>query len=129
MHEHSLVRSLVGQVQEIARKHAAISIDEVVIAVGPLSGVEPLLLNSAFSRIASGELFAHVRFTIEETPLTIRCESCQLESELVNFVFICAHCGSVSTRVISGEGVLLRRVKLRWQRTEGSSRANASDYC
>jgi hydrogenase nickel incorporation protein HypA/HybF len=112
MHEYSLVRTLLDQVQEIARQHAATAVAEVVIAVGPLSGVEPLLLQSAFQRMAPSELLEHTQLTIQNVPLVVECESCGRQSNLSNFVFACQHCESSATRVVSGEDIMLRHVML-----------------
>jgi hydrogenase nickel incorporation protein HypA/HybF len=48
MHESSLVRALLTQIREACQPHSPIDIHEVFIAIGPLAGVEPLLVASAF---------------------------------------------------------------------------------
>ena len=50
MHEASLARALLNQVAQIARDRQGQAVLEVIVQVGPLSGVEPLLLVEAFSR-------------------------------------------------------------------------------
>ncbi len=48
MHEVSLVCSLLAQVIEVAKPLTTDSIHRVVVSIGPLSGVEPLLVAQAF---------------------------------------------------------------------------------
>ena len=52
MHEHSLVRSLLDQVEQLRRENGAVSVDVVTVEIGPLSGVEPDLIHSAFEQLA-----------------------------------------------------------------------------
>lgn len=121
MHEYSLVRKLLEQVQDIAHQHAATEVTEIVMALGPLSGVEPVLLRSAFQRLATSELLQRAQLTIENVALVVQCDSCGRESKLSNFVFACQYCGSGTTRVVSGEDVMLRHVMLRVPDVEEAS--------
>jgi hydrogenase nickel incorporation protein HypA/HybF len=118
MHEQSLVRSLLAQVEQIAAKHRANEVDEVVIAVGSLAGFEPLLLASAFERLAASDLFRRTRLTIEHEPLTLVCQNCGDTFAPAEFVFTCPGCASQKTRVIRGEGVILKNVALRLPQLE-----------
>jgi hypothetical protein len=51
MHEESLVRSLLHQVEDLARQHHATEVDDIEVEIGPLSGVESLLVQEAFERL------------------------------------------------------------------------------
>jgi hydrogenase nickel incorporation protein HypA/HybF len=113
MHEYSIVRTLIDQVQDIASRNAASAVTEVVLAVGPLSNVEPLLLHSAFEQLAGDGLLRGAQLTIEQVALTIQCDTCGCHSTLNSFVFICERCGSATTRVVSGEDVMFRHVVLQ----------------
>jgi hydrogenase nickel incorporation protein HypA/HybF len=112
MHEYSLARALAEQVRDIARQHCATSVTEVVVAAGPLAGVEPLLLASAFEQVATDELLCKVRLIIEEAPLTVHCDTCERESEIKDFAFVCPHCGAGTTRMVGGDALILRHVVL-----------------
>jgi hydrogenase nickel incorporation protein HypA/HybF len=119
MHEYSVVRMLMELVQEIAQRNAAQAVAEVVVAVGPLSGIEPLLLQSAFQQMATSTLLQRARLTIEEVAVTIQCDSCSRQSTLHDFDFTCHHCGSSRTQVVSGEDLMLRHVTLQVPAAEG----------
>lgn len=120
MHEYSLANAIAEQVRDITRQHSAIVVTEVVVAVGLLAGVEPLLLASAFEQIATDELLCKARLTIEQVPLTIHCDTCESDSELHEFAFNCPQCGADNTRVVGGDGVILRHVVLGQPETEGA---------
>ena len=52
MHEHSLVHALLEQVERLAGEQGAGEVEEVRVQLGPLSGVEPLLVKTAFEMLA-----------------------------------------------------------------------------
>jgi hydrogenase nickel incorporation protein HypA/HybF len=111
MHEQSLMRTLLKQVEEIRFEYNAERVQEVRVEVGPLSGVEPMLLASAFAQLASEETVAGARFVIDEVPLLAHCESCDNRFEILDFAFRCPACrGHVTT--ISGDEVQLVSVSL-----------------
>ena len=67
MHEVSLVRSLLEQVDRVVTSQGGRAAVEVCVEIGPLSGVEPLLVKEAFTQLAGdGTLI------IDEVPLTAR---------------------------------------------------------
>jgi hydrogenase nickel incorporation protein HypA/HybF len=112
MHEHSLVRNLLKQAERIRRQHDADRIIEVRVEVGPLSGVEPLLLASAFELLTAEANLAGARLLIDEVALSARCESCQCEFEVNDFVFRCHRCGGNVT-VTRGDELQLVSVSLQ----------------
>jgi len=112
MHETSLVRSLIRQVWQLVAQHGGGQVSEVLLEVGPLSGVEPLLLQSAWREQVSEMEFATTVLSIDEVPLTVRCCGCDHEFESVKFNFRCPCCQGVDTHVIRGEGLLLQSITL-----------------
>lgn len=105
MHEVSLVRSLLEQVSRIVTSQGGRAAVEVRVEIGPLSGVEPLLVKAAFTQLAGdGTLI------IDEVPLTARCDSCHTEFELENFRFVCPHCDSRETSIVRGDAFRLMSV-------------------
>lgn len=102
MHETALVRSLLDQVDRLLAEHGASELDEVRVEVGPLSGVEPLLLQSAFERLAPLTNARGARLAIDEVPLSARCLECRQEFDIEAFHFQCPCCGSTSINVTRG---------------------------
>lgn len=103
MHEESLVRSLLAQVEQLRVEHAAEAITCVTVEVGPLSGVEPLLVREAFKRLIVGTPQADMKLVIREVPLTCLCRACGAESRLDSFHFQCPDCGSSSVQITTGD--------------------------
>ena len=113
MHESSLVRALLTQVREACQPHSPIDIDEVVIAIGPLAGVEPLLVASSFELLTRNTDLQHTRLVIQQVPLRLACRSCGGEHESNEICFCCPSCTSPRTQVIAGDGMILRHILLR----------------
>jgi hydrogenase nickel incorporation protein HypA/HybF len=113
MHESSLVRALLTHVREACQPYSPIDIDEVVIAIGPLAGVEPLLVASAFDLLTRDTDLEHARLVIQQVPLRLACQSCGGEHESDEITFFCPRCVSPRAQVIAGDGMILRHILLR----------------
>ena len=112
MHERSLINALLRQVEKLRRDHGAGSVSEVRVEVGPLSGVEPLLLATAFEQLASASNLSDAKLVIDEVPLRAVCKFCDREFEVQGFVFRCPACGQ-NVRVIRGDEFQLVSVSLQ----------------
>lgn len=121
MHEYSLVRRLLAQVRETAGPHSDAAVEEVVITIGPLAGVEPLLVASAFEFLVCDTPFAATRLVIEQVPLRLTCAACDSEYKTMDVDFACPNCLSRNTRVTDGDGVMLRHLVLRELQPEESA--------
>jgi hydrogenase nickel incorporation protein HypA/HybF len=113
VHELSVCQALLTQVAEIAVGRGATVVERITIEVGPLSGVEPALLTSAFEIVRAGSCAAQAALLIESTTVVISCVSCDAQSKTEPNRLVCAVCGGFRTRIVSGDELRLRRVELR----------------
>lgn len=111
MHEQSLIKSLLQQVEAIRQQHGANFVKTVRVEVGPLSGVEPLLLASCFKQFSPRDGNFPTELVVSEVPLLARCNECSVEFEVQNYTFRCPTCGA-GVQVTSGEGIYLIDVEL-----------------
>lgn len=112
MHELSIARALLGQVENIAAQQGAHRIAAVTLAVGPLSGVEAALLTRAFAAARAGTIAGDAVLQIETMPVMVWCRSCMRESGAAANNLVCATCGSWNVELRSGNELLLKRVEL-----------------
>jgi hydrogenase nickel incorporation protein HypA/HybF len=112
MHELSICLALMEQVQGIARDHGATRVEQIVLRIGPLSGVEPPLLRHAYPLAAVGTLAEGAELVIEAAPVRVRCTRCGAETEARPNRLLCGDCGDFRTRLLSGDEMLLARVEL-----------------
>lgn len=104
MHEASLVRSLLQQVEQLLRAHGGAAVQNITVEVGPLSGVEPLLVLEAFQRLApDSPAAAAATLQIEEVALEAACGDCGSGFQVHSFRFQCPACGSQAVRVTGGD--------------------------
>jgi hydrogenase nickel incorporation protein HypA/HybF len=100
------------RVREVCEPSSLGRVEEVVVTIGPLAGVEPLLIASAFELLTHRTCLERTRLRIEHTPLRLACDSCGAECERDEIEFACSACNSSRTRVLSGDGMILRHIVL-----------------
>lgn len=112
MHELAVCQALIEQVERVARDHDARRVISVVIAIGPLSGIEPKLLEHAYPLAAAGTVAECASLVVETEPVRVRCRTCRAETDALPNRILCADCGGWQVDVTSGEQMLLKRVEL-----------------
>jgi hydrogenase nickel incorporation protein HypA/HybF len=112
MHELSVCLSLLQQVEQIARARNATSVTQIVLRIGPLSGVEPELLRHAYPLAVAGTVAADAALVIESADIVVRCSQCDKETTVAPNKLLCGVCGDFRTRVISGDELTLMSVEL-----------------
>lgn len=112
MHELSICQALMHQVEDIAQEREARSVTEIVIGLGPLSGVEAQLLNNAFLIASVGTVAETAKLIINDLPLRIKCGKCGSESDAAPNKLLCKNCGDWRTSLISGDELMLISVEL-----------------
>jgi hydrogenase nickel incorporation protein HypA/HybF len=113
LHELSVCQALLARITEIAVDRRASCVLRINVEVGPLCGVEPALLASAFEVLRAGSCAASATLSISSTPVTISCLTCGAEAEVRPNHLLCAACGGYRTRIVSGDELRLRGVELR----------------
>ncbi len=112
MHELSICQALIAQVAEVARAHRACGVARLRVRIGPLSGVEPQLLQDAYPIAAAGSIAAGAELVIESAPLVVQCETCGAKTAVEPNRLLCGACGDYHTRLVSGDELLLASVEL-----------------
>jgi len=112
MHELAICQSLMDQVETIAAEREAQSVTSIVVAMGPLSGVETQLLKNAYSVASAGTMAENAELVIEYLPVRVRCTQCDSESEVLPNKLICKQCGDWRTTLVSGDELMLMSVEL-----------------
>jgi len=112
MHELSVCQSLLGEVERVAAANDATDVSKIIVAVGPLSGVEAPLLARAFEVARMGTIAEHAMLEVETLPAVVWCKSCALETPVPANALLCGRCGSWKVELRSGSELLLTRVEL-----------------
>lgn len=120
MHELSVCQALIGQVEAIARERTAQRVALIRLGIGPLSGVEPRLLEQAYPIASAGTLADGAELVIDQLPLRVSCEHCGQTTAALPNRLVCAACGDWHTRLVSGDELQLTSVELIREASENS---------
>ncbi len=112
MHEYSLARALLKQVEAIVRREDATGVRSVVVTIGEFSGVDADLLRMAFEDVCEQSSRANTELLVERVALEARCEDCSCDFVVERFRFVCPQCSGGNVKVIRGEEMMLERVVL-----------------
>jgi len=126
MHELAVCNALMEQVRATARQHGAGRVGRITLRIGPLSGVEPDLLEHAFSIARGGEYTGLSELVIETTPIRIRCRACGNENEAAANRMLCDTCGAYNVEVCSGDELLLASIELQDIPEAGAERESSN---
>ncbi len=112
MHELSICQALVVQVESLAREHSANRVAQITLGIGALSGVEPDLLEQAYTVACAGTVADKAELIVERLPVRVRCEQCGEETSVRPNRLVCGKCGDWHTRLTSGDECVLMNVEL-----------------
>ena len=110
MHERSLVQTLLTQVQQIVADDGGGAVKEIQVQIGDLSGVEPLLFESAFTELATGFFSQDCRLVLDIVPVKAECRLCGQCFEVQDYEFLCPACGTGPVEVTQGDQVKLMSI-------------------
>ena len=112
MHELSVCLSLLREVERIARENNARRVTKISVTVGPLSGVEPGLLQNAYPMAVAGTIAEDAEFQIDVAGVIVKCSQCGAESAAKPNRLLCAECGDFRTNLVSGDEMVLKSLEL-----------------
>ncbi|MBU2641965.1 MAG: hydrogenase maturation nickel metallochaperone HypA [Gammaproteobacteria bacterium] len=112
MHELAVAQALVEQVDAVIDQHGATQASLIRVRIGPLAGVVPELLATAFPLAAAGSRMEHAVLDLVAAPIKVRCQTCGAETEAAMNRLICGACGDWHTQILSGDELLLESVEL-----------------
>jgi hydrogenase nickel incorporation protein HypA/HybF len=111
MHEMSVCQALIRQVELVARERGVTRVDNIVLSIGPLSGIEPQLLNRAFSIARLESQVENAQLEIETGPVVVQCRSCGASGEALVNRLLCPDCGDWKVNLVQGDELLLLRLE------------------
>ena len=107
MHELTIAMSLIDVACEEAARLGNVRVEALHVQVGRLSGVVPDALTFSFELASKDTGIAGARLEIEEIPVTVFCDRCQVERIVEGVLPICPVCGEPAPRVVRGRELQL----------------------
>lgn len=111
MHELSLARSILRQVEDLRDEYCDQHISAVELEVGSMSGVDPDILAVSLAD-EQVERDKPVEFVINVVPVLAHCSSCQKDFQVERYAFSCVSCGSTEVEVTGGDCVRIMSITL-----------------
>ena len=116
MHELSIAQSLLALIEDEMAKHDQKTLVTVKVRHGRLSAVVPEALSMAYEVLTTDTRLAGSQLVMEETPVVLRCRTCQREfsPELPSAAFApCPGCGEeLGHTVLSGRELYIEYLEL-----------------
>jgi len=112
VHELAVAQALVDQVDAVITQHNATQASLIRVRIGPLAGVVPELLATAFPLAAAGSRMEHAELEFTHAPIRVHCQTCGAETEAAMNRLLCGACGDWHTQILSGDELLLESVEL-----------------
>lgn len=110
MHEGSLVKALLRQVDGIVSRAGATRATVIHATIGDFAGVESELFRVAFHDLVQNTAHRGASLEIRRVPLRAACQDCEHSFLVPRFRFQCPRCGSLTTTIVEGEGLVLESV-------------------
>ncbi len=112
MHEFSVVRGLLNQIEQIAERRRATQITAVRVSVGDFSGVDADLLQLAFEQLAPESSARGASLAVRQVRLQAGCKGCDRVFDVENFRFVCPVCSESDVTIVGGDSLVLDSVTM-----------------
>jgi hydrogenase nickel incorporation protein HypA/HybF len=102
MHEFAIAEGILEIINQETLAYGEVSVLNVKVRIGKLSGIMPDSLTFAFAALSNGTVADGANLLIEEVPLSITCNKCGKTSSVDNPFMICPECKCSDVWMASG---------------------------
>ena len=103
MHELSIATGIIEIATQEAAEKKLVKIEEIGVKIGALTGVNPDALQFAFDASIIDTPLDGAKLKIEFVEIAGVCRSCKRDIRVIDYGFICEHCGSTDLEITRGE--------------------------
>lgn len=112
MHEMSLTESVIGIVEEEARRQNFVRVRAVVLEIGALACAEPESMRFCFDVVSRGTPAEGARLDIVLVPGAGWCFDCERTVVLTERFGACPACGQSRVRMTAGDELRVRELEV-----------------
>ena len=102
MHEFSLAAEVIKLAENEAEKNRAVSVSEITLEVGKMTGIQADTLETALGLLSEGSILEKATLNIVRTKGTGICSSCGKEFEMDRRMDTCPACNSFPSEIRGG---------------------------
>ena len=108
MHELSIVHHILEIATQEVKKANAVSVDQIDLDIGVLSGIEMEALLFAWDACVPNTVLSGAKRQINRIPATSQCLVCQHEFEVNDHFAPCPLCGDYQTELLRGKELKIK---------------------
>lgn len=112
MHELSIAQSIVAIAEEEVSKAQAHVVDQIVLDIGKLSGVEIDALNFVWDIAVKDSVLSQAEKIINHLPGKARCTNCNTSFEMENMFDACPVCHDYFNEIIGGKELKIKSLTI-----------------
>ena len=115
MHEISVVRAMIGTVDEFCKENDIDGsyVEEIVLDIGELSMVIPKYVEDVYPIVVKDTPYVNTKLVINEIPGLAECDDCDEIFNVVENKGYCPNCGSFEKSVLSGESFTIKEIHIK----------------
>jgi hydrogenase nickel incorporation protein HypA/HybF len=110
MHEYSVAAALIELAERLARRHRALAVRGLEVALGELSGVDAGLLETAYGVVREGTPCAEAALRLRRIEAVWKCRACGRRVD-GGRALLCPGCNGPAA-LASGDELLLERIEM-----------------
>ena len=108
MHEFSIAMSIIEIAEAEAKKVNATKINELVLDVGTMAGIEFFALDTALEMAVKNTLLEKAKLSINKIQATAKCTECKTEFDIDQVYEECPQCKSLYHEILSGKELQIK---------------------
>lgn len=131
VHELAVCQGLIRQVEKVAASRGGDRVSEIILGIGPLSGVEPHLVQQAWPIASAGGIADNAELIVQALPVRVYCGSCDVETDALPNRLVCGQCGDWRTTLAGGDELLLVSLSVEFDSAadaEGSGQPGCENF-
>lgn len=103
MHELSIASQVLHTVLNECDQKGYSKVVTVALQIGALTDIVPSALTFGFDILKKDTLLHNTELTIEQVPVTGKCNCCNKQFKVKEFVFVCPYCQAVDITLEKGD--------------------------
>lgn len=112
MHELSIALSIVEIAEEEVKKAGGNQVEEIVLEIGDLAGVEQEALDFAWKEAVKQTVLEQAKYVVENKAGIARCLNCQKEFILTYIYDLCPSCNDFRKELLQGKEIRIKSLTI-----------------
>ncbi len=108
MHEFSIAMSIIEIAETEAKKVDATAVNELVLDIGTLAGIEFYALDTAMEMAIKNTMLEKAKIKVNKIQARARCSGCGEEYDIENVFDACPKCGNLYHDLLCGKELQIK---------------------